>query len=101
MNCTEENCICRRACEILGQCVMQHQLVTPYAASFKTMVVTGDTHRFKKIVRILEALQPTKFEKKHKRIKNNKERKAKTKKILTQLGKGKKKKNFKINPVWN
>lgn len=62
MNCKEENCLCQKGCEILGECVVGHELVKDYVESFRSMViqVPPGKRRLKKILRILEAIKPYK-----------------------------------------
>lgn len=88
MNCKEESCLCQKACEILGECVMGHDLVKDkyYESSFKEIVLQTKkgNRRFKKICRIFLALRPTSQHKYEKR--NIKARKIKDAEILQELG---------------
>lgn len=61
MNCPEKECLCAKACEILGECVLHQPVIVDYQESFKSMIVPFQgKKRLKKIVRILEAIRPHK-----------------------------------------
>lgn len=61
MKCNGSECLNCSHCEILGQCMLEHYLVQPYAEQFKKMVLSvPERKRPKRIVRIFQALKPEK-----------------------------------------
>jgi hypothetical protein len=60
MGCPETKCLCPGACNILGECVMMHQLIKGHQDNFRAMILAvNETKRPRQIIRIFEALQPS------------------------------------------
>lgn len=61
MDCKDCKCICLSACNVLGECVLGHELIKRKLNKFKENVLeVTENRRCRRIVRIFEALNPSK-----------------------------------------
>lgn len=98
-NCLENKCGCENACELVGKCVLKHELIGNNYFYIKEILVTdyNDVNKLRDIVQYFETQRPPKFHRREQREKSKKTLRIRMNAVISRMvKKGKLKSNSEL-----